>query len=87
MRYERVDGVLHQVVEGRAMLISSEGKEVVVLNGTGTTVWDTLAERGDPAALVAAVHAAHPTVDVEAITVDVGVFLDELVAAGLVRAE
>jgi hypothetical protein len=26
----------------RAMLISSEGKEVVVLNGTGTMVWDTL---------------------------------------------
>lgn len=85
VRYERVDGVLHQVVEGRAMLISPEGKEVVVLNATGTAAWDALADGGDPTALVAAVAATHPDVPVETITADVGAFLDELVDAGLVR--
>lgn len=86
MRYEQLDGVLHQVVEGRAMLISPAGEEVIVLNGTGTAVWEALAESDDVATLVAAVHAAHPGVAVETISTDVERFLGELVAAGLVQA-
>lgn len=85
MQYSRVDGVLHQVVEGKAMLISPAGDEVLALNRTGTTVWDALAEPADLDALVDAVRTAHPDAPDPAVTADVAAFLDELQAAGLVR--
>jgi hypothetical protein len=84
MRYRRSDGVLHQVVEGRAMLIPPSGKEVVVLNGTGSVVWEALAEGGDTATLVDAVRAVHPDVDDATVTRDVAGFLAELETAGLI---
>jgi len=83
--YERTDGTLHEVVDGRAMLISPAGDEVVVLNGTGTIVWAALASPGDLDSLVGAVCAAHPTADPTAVAADVEGFLAELVAAGLAR--
>ena len=86
VRYSRVDGVLHQVVDGKAMLISPAGEEVLVLNRTGTTVWEALHEPAALDGLVDAVRAAHPDAPGTAATADVTAFLDELVAAGLVEA-
>jgi hypothetical protein len=85
MRYRRSEGVLHQVVEGRAMLIPPSGKEVVVLNGTGSAVWAALGEERDTTALVDAVRAAHPQVDADVVSRDVAAFLAELETAGLVQ--
>ena len=85
--YERSDGTLHQVIDGQAMLISPAGDEVVVLNGTGTMVWEALASHGDLDSLVAAVCSAHPTADPTVVATDVEGFLDELVVAGLARVE
>jgi hypothetical protein len=87
VRYRRVDGVLSQLVDGRAMLISPAGTEVLVLNPTGTAVWDALAEGGDCESLTNALHAAHPAVAVEALRGDVTAFLAELEGAGLVVPE
>jgi hypothetical protein len=87
VRYRRVDGVLHQVVDGRAMLISPAGDEVLVLNRTGSAVWDALDAGGDVDSLTATLHGAHPTVEADAIRGDVTTFLAELEAAGLVVGE
>jgi hypothetical protein len=67
------------------MLAGSSGAEVIVLNETGTMVWDLLADHGDPDELVRLVHEAYPEVAAESIARDVHAFLDELVAADLVE--
>lgn len=90
MRYRTSEGVLHQVVDGQAMLIPPTGKEVLVLNGTGTAVWAALTEAdpaggGDAATLVAAVHAVHPDAPADTVVADVAAFLADLEAAGLIR--
>jgi hypothetical protein len=87
VRYRRVDGVLHQVVDGRAMLIPPAGNEVLVLNGTGSAVWDALADGGDVDSLTLTLQGAHPTVEPDAIRGDVTKFLAELETAGLVVGE
>ena len=85
MAFRRVDGVLSETADGRAMLAALSGSEVVVLNDTGTMVWDLLAEHGEPDQLVRLVHEAYPDVAVDSIARDVRSFLDELVAAELVE--
>ena len=87
MQYRRAQGVLHQVVDGRAMLISPTGDEVIVLNPTGSAVWDALADGGDVEALTGRLHGAHPSVAADAIRGDVTKFLAELEDAGLVVGE
>ena len=87
MRYRRVDGVLHQVVDGRAMLIPPAGDEVIVLNPTGSAVWDALADEGDLESLAERLQRAHPAVAADAIRGDVTTFLAELEGAGLVVGE
>jgi hypothetical protein len=83
--FRRADGVLSETADGRAMLAASSGAEVIVLNETGTLVWDLLADHGDPNELVRLVHEAYPEVAGDAIERDVHAFLDELVAADLVE--
>jgi hypothetical protein len=73
------------MADGRAMLASASGAEVVVLNETGTLVWDLLAEHGDPHQLVRLVQEAFPEIDADAVERDVRAFLDELRAAELVE--
>ena len=85
MAFRRVDGVLSETADGRAMLAALSGSEVVVLNDTGTMVWDLLAEHGEPDQLVRLVHEAYPDVAVDSIARDVHAFLEELVAAELVE--
>ena len=87
VRYRRVQGVLHQVVDGRAMLIPPAGDEVIVLNPTGSAVWDALSEGGDVETLTETLQDAHPAVAADAIRSDVTTFLAELEGAGLVVGE
>jgi len=79
--------VLHQVVDGRAMLIPPAGDEVIVLNPTGSAVWDALSEGGDVETLTLTLQGAHPAVAADAIRNDVTTFLAELEGAGLVVGE
>ena len=69
------------------MLISPAGNEVLTLNGTGSAVWDALADGGDVESLSATLHGAHPAIDPHAIRDDVTAFLAELEGAGLVTSE
>jgi hypothetical protein len=87
VRYRRVEGVLHQVVDGRAMLIPPAGDEVIVLNPTGSAVWDALSEAGDVESLTVTLQGAHPSGAAAAIRSDVTTFLAELEGAGLVVGE
>jgi hypothetical protein len=50
-------------------------------------VWDALADGGDVDSLTAHLHAAHPSIEPDAIRRDVTAFLAELEAAGLVAGE
>jgi hypothetical protein len=61
------------------------GCEVVVLNETGTMVWELLADHEDPDQLVRLVHEAYPEIAVDSIARDVQAFLDQLVVAELVE--
>ena len=85
--FRRADGVLSETADGRAMLAASSGREVIVLNATGTMVWDLLADHGEPDDLVRLVRDAYPEVDADSIERDVHTFLDELVAAELVEQQ
>lgn len=68
------------------MLIAPAGEEVIVLNATGSAVWDALADPAgrDSAALVALLAAAFPSVATDVLAADVDSFLTDLLGAGLV---
>jgi hypothetical protein len=85
--FKRAEGVLSELADGCAMLAASSGCEVVVLNETGTLVWDLLAQQRDAPELVRLVQEAYPEVAADAIERDVHAFLDELTAAEVVEAE
>ena len=42
MAYRRAEGVLSEILEGRAMLVAPDGTELITLNATRTAVWDAL---------------------------------------------
>jgi hypothetical protein len=87
MRYRRAEGVLAEVLDDRAMLVAPDGTELITLNPTGTAVWETLADEGDPGALAAKLHEERPEVPLDRLESDVRGFLTELEVAGLVVAE
>jgi len=85
MPYHRAEGVLSESSDGRAMLAAPTGNEVIVLNPTGTLVWDLLDDHDDPGQLTRLVHEAYPEIPLETVERDVHTFLDELLAAKLVE--
>lgn len=87
MAYRRADGVLSEILEGRAMLVAADGTELITLNPTGTAVWDALDDLGDPAAIASRLHETRPDVALDVLETDVRSFLSELEEAALVVAE
>ena len=87
MRYRRAEGVLAEILDDRAMLVAPDGTELITLNPTGTAVWETLADEGDPSAVAVKLHEQRPDVAFELLESDVRTFLTELEVAGLVVAE
>jgi hypothetical protein len=84
MPYHRAEGVLSENAEGRAMLAAPSGDEVIVLNSTGSLVWELLAQHGDPAELARLVQQQYPDMPAAAVERDVQAFLAELLGAELV---
>jgi hypothetical protein len=82
--YRRADGVLSEVIDGRAVVVEPSGSEVLTLNTVGTVVWEALVDVSDDAALVHRVHQRFPDVPAERVAADVGGFLAELTEAGIV---
>lgn len=85
MPYRRTEGVLSETADGRAMLATPSGQEVIVLNSTGTIVWELLADHGDAASLARLVQQRYPDLAPETVERDVQAFLAELVDAALVE--
>jgi hypothetical protein len=85
--YRRAEGVLSEILEGRAMLVASDGTELITLNATGTAVWNALGDVGDPSAIAARLHDARPDVALDVLEADVRAFLSELEQAELVVSE
>ena len=89
MALTRADGVLDEIVDGKAVLIGAAGTHVVDLNPLGTLVWSGLDGEREVADLVELVRQsltdpdAIPAPRVEA---DVTAFLAELERLELVRA-
>jgi Coenzyme PQQ synthesis protein D (PqqD) len=87
MGYRRADGVLSEILDGRAMLVAPDGTELITLNPTGTAVWDALADAGEPSAIAARLHDTRTDVSLDVLEADVLAFLTELEEAALVVAE
>lgn len=68
------------------MLIAPSGEEVIVLNATGSALWDALADPDgrDADALVVHLATSYPSVGNDVLIADVDAFLTELQDAGLV---
>jgi hypothetical protein len=84
MRYRCADGVLSEVVEGRTLLVTPDGTELLTLNPTGSAIWDGLSEHDTAEALARHLHGRHPGVEVEQLQQDVAAFLEELEQAAVV---
>ena len=87
MSYRRAEGVLSEILEGRAMLVAPDGTELITLNATGTAVWDALGDLGDPSAIARRLHESRPGVELDVLEADVRSFLTELEASALVVSE
>ena len=85
MLVERSPGASAEQVDGRWLVVDPEGRHVVTLSPTGSVVWDGIDRPRDVAAL--ARHLLDRTTGgtIEEAQRDVARFVDELLAAGLVR--
>ena len=87
MGYRRAEGVLSEVLDGRAMLVAPDGTELITLNSTGTAVWDALGDASEPGEIAARLQETRSDVALEVLEADVRAFLAELEEAALVVAE
>ena len=85
-RWRRDGDLPYRVLGGEAVLVDPRGREVHVLNDTGTRIWELLAE-GHTAAELTRQLAHEFDADPATIAVEVARFIDALAAKGLlVRA-
>lgn len=83
MRLERSPDVVHDVVDGRAVLVDADGREMITLNPTGTLVWQELDGERDVAQIAHAVHARVTGATLEEVETAVLAFAEELRDEGL----
>ena len=85
MALRRAPDVVDDEVDGRAVLIDADGRELITLNPTGTLVWRSMDGARDIAELAAIVHdAIEGEVSREQVEHDVQRFLELLSDEGLV---
>lgn len=82
--YRPAEGILAELVDGRAALVNPAGTELFTLNPVGSVVWGALDHAHDLEGLVEAVLAICEPVAREVVMADVQRFLDELVELGLI---
>jgi hypothetical protein len=76
--------VVYEVVDGEAVLVDPDGKELLTLNEVGTMVWEELDGRRGPDELAAALVGRFDGVTEREVAHDIEAFLAEVEAAGLV---
>jgi hypothetical protein len=84
---QRVDGVMSETIDGKAVLIDASGRELITLNQVGSVVWDAIDGRRGQAELVDVLGARFPDVAADRLAADVDAFLNALAAAGLIRRD
>lgn len=85
MAVRRSPDVIHEAVDGRAMLVSPDGSELISLNAVGTMVWDLLATPAAAEDLAAQLHPRFEDVTLDELQRDIQAFLDSLREQGLVQ--
>jgi hypothetical protein len=80
----RAAGVTYEIIEGQAVVIDPEGRELVTLNGVGTMIWEHLDGRRGVPELVDELLGNFDGVSREQFEADVIAYLDELREAGIV---
>lgn len=86
MAVRRSPDVVDEEVDGRAVLVDAEGRELITLNPTGTLVWGLLDGERDLEEVARHVHEnVGDEVALEQVEADVRRFVDELVEEGLVH--
>lgn len=85
MRVERSPGAVTEVVGERSLVVDPDGRKVVTLSPTGSVVWESIDGTRDLAALAEILVARTTVPSLEQAEADVAAFVDQLLAAGLVR--
>ena len=86
-RYRRAPDVDGSVVGERAVLYHRQSGTAVVLNPTGSWLWELLTAFPTPQALAEQLRAKCPALTGEQAVRDVSTFLEELCQHGMVLAE
>lgn len=81
----RAAGASYEVVDGQAVIIDPEGRELVTLNGVGTMIWEHLDGRRGVSDLVDDLLPNFEGVSREEFERDVRSYLDELREAGILE--
>jgi len=87
MGLRRAQDVVFEVVDGRAILIDAEGKELITLNPVGTLVWNALDGGADVGTLADRLLPELTGVTRDVLARDIDAFIDELASLGLVDAQ
>jgi len=87
-RYSRADRLPFRRLDDQTVIVDPRRREVHVLNGVGSAIWDLLSETKNVVDLVAALeHDGRFDADFDTIASDVQAFLADLMAKGLVTVE
>ena len=84
MQFRRASGVMHERLDGHAVLLDPDAVRMLTLNPVGTLVWELLDEDRTCAELATLLSPKVRGVTAEQLEVDVRSFLDELVEARVV---
>jgi hypothetical protein len=76
--------VLHQLIEGRAVLLDLNGERYYSLDDVGTRIWTLLAEHDKVETILARLLEVY-AVDRATLSADLASFLGKLAQAGLIQ--
>ncbi|HKX29751.1 MAG TPA: PqqD family protein [Blastocatellia bacterium] len=80
------DEVIFQEIEGECVLLNMATEQYYGLDDVGTRIWQLLSEYGKPVAVLEQLRQ-HYRVDEGTLRRDLGAFIAELQAEGLVKVE
>lgn len=86
-RLRRSNRVDETRVGDRVVLYHRDTGSGMVLNPTGSMIWDALAAPQSAADLAAGLSARYPALEREKITADVGTYVESLLDNGLIASE
>lgn len=81
---ERSPLVTYETVDGQAVLVDPDGRELLTLNLVGTLVWEAIDGTRSEGELVDLLAGQFPDVERNQIGTDVRIFIGELRSSGLV---